>query len=86
MLLLPSIDLYFLPKVGLPECKFLPKFAPESVSHGLYDLFLLSKWILTCISASTAETHIFVHPPHQDGSPQVNYPSLSALRLRENDS
>ena len=48
------------------ECIFLPKFTLESLpcdSHGLYDIFLLSWWLLTCIQWRTAETHIFVHPP-----------------------
>ena len=35
MLLLPSIesDEFFLPKVSLPECRFVTKFAPENLPN-----------------------------------------------------
>ena len=66
MFLLPSIHLFFSNESQsfrmLDFCQSLPLKAFPSASHWLYDLFLLSGWILTFIYASTAETHIVVHP------------------------
>ena len=53
-------------------------------SNVLYGLFLLSKWILTCISASTAETEYFVHSSLTNMAPPFSTRTssfLSALRL-----
>ena len=40
----------------------LPLKSSPSTSDVLYDLFLLARCVLIWIEASTAETHIFVHP------------------------
>ena len=55
--LLLSIDLIFLLKVCPPKCR-----TSQSVSNVFYNPFLLSKWILRFIEASTAATQMFVHP------------------------
>ena len=60
-------------------CQRLPLNAYLGASHGLYDLFLLSRWFFNMYLASIVEKRIFVHPTHQDGSPQVSYHSLLAI-------
>ena len=67
MFLLLSSDLIFLPKIILQNADLwqnLAQKSSQSASDVSYDLFLLSKVILTCIKVSTTvtDTQISVHP------------------------
>ena len=57
-----SIDLIFLLKVSPLKCRFLALKSSPIASDVLYDLCLLSRWILTCIFKQAQLKHIFVHP------------------------
>ena len=57
MLLLPSIHLFFLPKVSLPECRFFAKVCPWKTLQVLH-MFVRKKITLSVISI-----HIVLHCP-----------------------
>ena len=67
MFLLLSMDFSFLPNIGFQNADLWPHLSMEashSASHVLYDLFLLSKQILTCIQARPAGIQCFVFTHH----------------------
>ena len=64
MLLLPSVDLFFTLKVSLPECRVLPKFAPESLTK----CFTWAIWFISIVMDfdmnlnKHSRNTVFVHP------------------------
>ena len=80
MLLLLSIDLFFLTKVSPRECRFLPRFGPEILPM----CFRFLVWFISIIemdfniylSKHSWNTHFCSPNTHQDGKPQqVSYAS-----------